>query len=1570
MRFCNLKLRRFILSCMLMVIMFPLIAEETNEITIGSVESTTQYFPLSPDKTYVYSEIVYDQESLSDLRNNSIIEKIAFHGAVTVGGTVGSFDVYIANTELNKAPESCSDLSAMTLVYSGSLTIDSFEDMGNVLEIELQEEFKYTGKGLHLVTIAKEITGTYYFSYQRVVGACNFGYNEGQLSGGSFSNYRPVITITSTGGEESVINTIVVGTQSGYDASYYGAPITTSSNKSMSETLYTAEELGMGGTPQLIKNISYSGWSSVADNGEQFQITVWMGNCKFGKYEGNEFEAFPTENMTQVYDGAVTIAKGGSYNECMDLMSLDLGDGFPYAGDNLLVVVKCETTTPKRVYWAYDSSKQNSSIYEDCSGDNELTGICRIYTNGMPVTKLTYEPYNGELPPFIDTTETTLDPSIVLHTDKAVGSMIGMIFWTNVDEEGNLGGVMVDYGDGVLVDRPFSGNLSLNDEVRGPVIKIYRSNPNVAIEHFYCYSAELSNVELYEKELLTVDLHNNNLSQIDLANCPNIEHLNLSRNKFFEFEYNSDKLKELILSRNELEQLRISNCTKLEYLDVSINILRSPAWIEMPLSTDMNYLDVSYNTLSELDLSGYLKLQTLICNHNRLESLNLKNNENLKVLKAYYQGLSTLNLRACPNLEVLDVQGTLLDWLDLSNNPNIYDLNISMTKIADIELNKCPKLKTLKMSDCSFESIDLSANKSLEYLDCSNNNMPNINVENNTMLEYLNCSNNGMNNLDVTMLTYLKTLILSNNKLSSIDTKSNIKLGWLDISTNNFSEYNPISNPELYYINCANNMLTELSVLDMIHIVSVDVSANKLDQTALEDLFISLPDIQGIEIEEEDLSWKGNINYNNNPGTKTADTEILTIKGWKHNYAEDLLGDASAMIVVPQTLVNTRLIFSIQTGDETFDVDWGDGNRITYTTETYTGAFTNPEGIVGGTNIKIYAPETTLLATANNGINAIMVNNMPKLKVLTCSGNNISSLDLTQNPELEELQCGDNPLTTLELPEDNKLVKLYCNNTLIKNLDLSNVPELQELDLNENNLHELNLSSSSKLVYLSAYNNELETIDLSNCKKLREVYLSKNALTSLDLAGNTLLKTASFTDNKIKTFDATTLTCLEYLYVTNNGMQELKLNNMLLVQLIAGNNAFTEIDLSNCSSLGVLDMSNSKLTSVDISQNPQLDWLFVGNNKLESIVFAEQQAELDLLHAENNNLSEIDFSRIPSMSELIVSRNLLSGVVDLTPCASLSYVDLSYNKIESLKFAESVPNLKSLYVHYNKLKTLSVPSESLGILDATRNNLSALNIGQCNLVMALMLDFNNLNSLNLENKTSLLGLSIRQNNFGENALNNIYNQLPDISDVTPSPEYSSWMCLLNITGNPGSEASKTNIAESKGWTVVDNEELPELRNLTFKVYDKSGKAVEDAMFTLLLYGEEFQITPTETGNGIYKFIDFEVFLSYNYIIRVSHADYQPVLTDVIDFTGENVEITVVFEYGNGIEYFDENDLIVYGRKGDIFIKTSSLETIEIFNLTGNRLYTADVVGESVINGLQKGIYIVRAGQKVEKVFVK
>lgn len=1524
------------------------------EVTIGTADGNTSYLPVNLGRDYVYAETVYAASDLLEVGNGNQITSLAYVGDCTLAGTA-NMQVYLSNTTMSTAPTSQSDLSAMTKVYDGPVSVVEPETSpGTILKVDFNDAFTYAGSNLHIVTVVDNISsGSAYFSYTKVQGACSFTYTEGGSlwSGSSYGYYRPVIKL-DVSGEAKPVHSVTVGSAGNYDCTNYGSPLDLGSNHSISETLYTADELGIGAN-QKLKSISYRGWTNADDNGETFAIKVWMENTDDGKYDSGNLVAADVSTMTKVFDNTVTIPKDGSYGNYVNIVTLDFGDnGFNYTGNNLRVVVQCDNDNTKSVYFAYDPSKQNSSIYQYSNGSTAISDKRTLFTKGLPVTVFTYQEGTAETP-------VTKTPEITLTTTKESG-LFGFTVWTNIADDGTAGGVLVDFGDGVLKEYPYSGSVSINNDLQGNVVKVYSRTEGLGLEYFACYDQQITDVAIDAPMLNTLNLQDNEISEIDLSGCPILEQIILEGNKLISFDYQQSTLKYLNLRKNgSLERLTISPCTGLEHLDIAINRLKE-AWMELPSSDALSYLDISYNLFNSFDLSRYPNVETVICSGNSLPTVNLTDKTKLKTFIARYMNMSSVSFADCPLLEYADLSGTSVSALNITKNTKLQELYLAQSNVTKLNTTANTVLRKLDISKCGFTELDLTANKQLEELRYAQNSMPNLDLTANTKLTYVDCSDNGIGSIDLTKATQLQTLICSKNNLKEFDASAYKNLEVLDCSSNYLDKAGISTNYKLYNVNLSDNSLTQLNVADLTELVGLNISSNQFDKAHLETIFYDLPDINNITIDEEDMSWKGIINFKGNPGTADAGTDLLTTKGWKHSYEADLLGDASAAIILPESAVNTSFLFSATTGDAKIGVDWGDGKIVEYETETYPGAYTNPSGIVAGTVIKIYSPNMTLLATSNNGVDGILTSNMPKLEHLSCEGNNISELDMSNNPLLTQLDCGKNPLTSLTLPEGCAIKNFSCSGTLLKALDLSMLKDLENLVIDENRLQELDLSNSTKLKYLSAYNNGLTSIDLSNNAALEELYIGYNELTDIDLSNNTKLTSASLSHNKLQSFDGTGLDAIEYLYLNYNEIEEITLDNPSLIQLGAGSNKpLTDIDLSKCPSLKILEVTDCNLKSIDYSANPLLEWLFVGDNKIESITYPERASNLTLLNAKNNRLESVDVAKIPNIYELVLSNNKISGDMDLSANLLLNYLDVSSNRIDNLTLPTS-SQLEAVYAQYNNLTTLSVPSSALAVLDATRNKLQAVNISKCEGLTALFLDFNELNTLNLDGKKNLLGLSVRQNKLSERTLNQIYESLPDINGIVIEPEYASWMSYLFISGNPGAEASDAAAARVKGWQVVLGEELPVLRNMTVNVHSAAtGEPIEDAEFTLILEGEEFALTPSDDEDGSYLFANFEVFLSLDYAIRVSHPEYVSKVVSVEGFDSGDVTVDVELDVNTGVEEIAcEPALSIRGGIGCIEVSTDSAFTLYVYDMSGRLVVNRPVeAGKTTVGGIAPGLYI-------------
>ncbi|WP_109435853.1 immunoglobulin-like domain-containing protein [Aquimarina sp. AU119] len=144
----------------------------------------------------------------------------------------------------------------------------------------------------------------------------------------------------------------------------------------------------------------------------------------------------------------------------------------------------------------------------------------------------------------------------------------------------------------------------------------------------------------------------------------------------------------------DISSLDISDVTgiegfaALESLNVDYNDLNS---LDLSGNTSLRILDAAENDLISLDLSGYTALEEVQLRSNSLTSLLVDNNPNLKKLKAGKNGLTSLDVSSCVQLEELAVHQNLLESLDVRNGNNslitdffvLYNDNLTCIQVDD-----------------------------------------------------------------------------------------------------------------------------------------------------------------------------------------------------------------------------------------------------------------------------------------------------------------------------------------------------------------------------------------------------------------------------------------------------------------------------------------------------------------------------------------------------------------------------------------------------------------------------------------------------------------------------------------------------------------------------------------------------------------------------------------------------------------------------------------------------------------------------------------------------------------------
>jgi Leucine-rich repeat (LRR) protein len=219
--------------------------------------------------------------------------------------------------------------------------------------------------------------------------------------------------------------------------------------------------------------------------------------------------------------------------------------------------------------------------------------------------------------------------------------------------------------------------------------------------------------------------------------------------------------------------------------------------------------------------------------------------------------------------------------------------------------------------------------------------------------------------------------------------------------------------------------------------------------------------------------------------------------------------------------------------------------------------------------------------------------------------------------------------TNFSVAGNTNLKKLTISENTLTNLDLSSNLNLTDLNIFAPSLTSLNLSNLSNLRYLSYYG-QMTTLDISDCVNLLTFYAYSNApstntpllnqLTSIDLSNQSRLINLYLGGNNLTTLDLSNCTNLEVIDISNNQLTSVNLQNVAYVKnFYCMNNQLTTLNVNEMFNLQTLDCSNNALTSlftkngiieeiIDLTGNPNISEICCDENE---IVYLENQAALN-----------------------------------------------------------------------------------------------------------------------------------------------------------------------------------------------------------------------------------------------------------------------------------------------------------------------------------------------------------------------
>lgn len=255
------------------------------------------------------------------------------------------------------------------------------------------------------------------------------------------------------------------------------------------------------------------------------------------------------------------------------------------------------------------------------------------------------------------------------------------------------------------------------------------------------------------------------------------------------------------------------------------------------------------------------------------------------------------------------------------------------------------------------------------------------------------------------------------------------------------------------------------------------------------------------------------------------------------------------------------------------------------------------------------------------------------LKSLLSYNGFFSEFDFPSLTNLEELlfqnvSIGPCPLTVINLSNHPNLKSLTFSST-ITSLDLSNNVNLDKVSIFCPNLTSVNFSNLENLRELSYYGKS-PTIDISDCTNLLSLYCvassstfsasEDNKLASIDLTGQTRLISLYLTGNKLTSLDVSSCTNLELIDVSNNQLSEINLQNADYVKyFFCYQNQLTSLNVNGMFNLNTLDCSYNQLVSLSTKNGIIEEYVYLyGNPDLaeiccdeNEIVYMENQAALN-----------------------------------------------------------------------------------------------------------------------------------------------------------------------------------------------------------------------------------------------------------------------------------------------------------------------------------------------------------------------
>ncbi len=318
-----------------------------------------------------------------------------------------------------------------------------------------------------------------------------------------------------------------------------------------------------------------------------------------------------------------------------------------------------------------------------------------------------------------------------------------------------------------------------------------------------------------------------------------------------------------------------------------------------------------------------------------------------------------------------------------------------------------------------------------------------------------------------------------------------------------------------------------------------------------------------------------------------------------------------------------------------------------------------------------------------NSLEYLSVSGCGALEQLTCRNNLLTKLDVSECGSLMQLDCCNNQLVALKTTGCNSLVRLYCTYNLLPYLNVSGLSSLVELICTDNQLSSIEVDGCSSLVHLYCANNMLSALNISDLTSLTGIDCENNSLSDLQVTGCTSLTGIRCYDNPLKTINVSGCSALttihigdDWWYYANNNsdsigdcgfkLESVNVSDCSALESLCIYNSplLSTLDVSGCTSLKSLSVSEACLPTLDVSRCPSLETLSISSTQLSSLSVSGL-TRLTTLTCANNSLTSLTASDCSSLRTLNCSQNQLNSLI-VSGCTSLIDLSCADNQLTSI----------------------------------------------------------------------------------------------------------------------------------------------------------------------------------------------------------------------------------------------------------------------------------------------------------------